>query len=836
MNDRRSSGGLRGRRPDARGGRFPESEASTGGAFLAVALLAAGAAAGCGDDTGGTACTRHEDCPAGSFCVEGRCLAADGGPETDADADVDPEADAADGDADTLADGDGETYTGVRCDDRHPCPAGWICEEGVCAVDCGGAMRCGDDVCCPAGQVCYLGACTTPGDECSAPGPGECGVGGRCPAGEQCDPSIGRCMPVPADAACEFRPEGTFDPTLLWEWDGATAHPTFRHAIVTPAVADINDDGAADVVVPVTESIPGTPTVAGILCALSGLGDCAGGPRELWCTDPAAARVNWVGQPAVADLEGTGELTIVVGDGRAGAGCSRPELACGITAYDTAGNRLPDFGTDSTGAPVDVTVWVGGPGIADLDGDGRAEVYVGFTVFDSDGRLRWSHPASYAYGPLTVAADLDGDGSQELVGGNMAFHADGTEAWAAGVAARSLGDGWPAVADFDLDGSPEVVVVSEGAVRVFDAAGNLFSTAGAAVAGLGGPPTVADLDGDGIPDLAVAGQNSLTAFRVGPAPDHALTVLWQVPSRDFSSNFTGSSVFDFDGDGRAEVIYGDECYARVYDGVGDGAGGTTVRFEVPNTSCTGTEYPVVADLTGDGKAEFVVVANNAEAMGTGCSPYVAQCRTAFPGYEPQSGVRVYRDRNDNWVATRAIWNQHTYHVTNVCDGRDEVCPAAENRYGAVPRTERPSWAFPAGAPLNSFRVNAQLEGAFSAPNLVPRNARADLSLCPGAIGLRVDVTNLGALGVPLGVPVAFYHLGTAGARTLLGVGHTRRVLLPGGSEPVRLEWSPFPAELVDVTLEVEIVVDDDGTGHGVANECDETDNATTIAPLCAGLG
>jgi hypothetical protein len=800
-----------------------------------LAVLAGGA---CGGSGGEATCRRNEECAPGSLCMDGRCRVVDGGGDgstTEADGDAAGEAPDADGPEARDADG-AETHTGDRCDDAHPCPPGWVCEEGACAVDCGTAARCGADVCCAPDQVCYLGECTTPGAECESVPPGECGVGGRCPEGEQCDPSLGRCMPVPADATCEFHPEASFDPVVLWQWDGAADHPTFRHAIATPAVADIDGDGAADVVVPVTEHIPGTPSVAGLLCALSGLGDCAGGPRELWCTSPDEPRVNWVAPPAVADLDGTGVLTIVAGDGRAGAGCPRSDLACGIAGYDAAGRRIPGFGTDASGDPVDVFVWVGGPAIADLEGDGQAEVFVGFTVFGSDGRLRWSRPAASAYGSLTLAADLDGDGDQEIVGGNMAYHADGSEAWAPGVAARGLGDGWPAVADFDRDGQPEVVVVASGAVRVFDRSGNLFSSAAATVSGVGGPPTIADIDGDGTPDIAVAGQNSLTTFRVGPAPEHALAVLWQVPSRDYSSNFTGSSVFDFDGDGRTEVIYGDECFARVYDGRGDGAGGTTTLFEVPNTSCTGTEYPVVADLTGDGKAEFVVVANDAEAMGTACSPYVTACRTAYPGYEPHAGVRVYRDRNDNWVATRAVWNQHTYHVTNVCDGRDDVCPAGANRYGAIPASEHPSWAFPPGAPLNSYRVNAQLEGAFAAPDLVPRNARADLSPCPASLGLLVDVTNLGALGVPLGVPVAFYHRRADGGTTLVGVGRTRRVLLPGGSEPLRVDWSPLPAELVGVPLEVDVVVDDDGTGAGTVNECDEANNTATIFPICAGLG
>ena len=43
-------------------------------------------------------------------------------------------------------------------------------------------------------------------------------------------------------------------------------------------------------------------------------------------------------------------------------------------------------------------------------------------------------------------------------------------------------------------------------------------------------------------------------------------VLWVQPSQDASSNVTGSSVFDFDGDGQAEAVYRDECFIRVYNG------------------------------------------------------------------------------------------------------------------------------------------------------------------------------------------------------------------------------------------------------------------------------
>jgi hypothetical protein len=53
---------------------------------------------------------------------------------------------------------------------------------------------------------------------------------------------------------------------------------------------------------------------------------------------------------------------------------------------------------------------------------------------------------------------------------------------------------------------------------------------------------------------------------------------------------------------------------------------------------------------------------------------------------------VIRDREDRWIQARRIWNQHTYHVTNV----------EEN--GTIPRFEAPSWRS-----LNTYRTNAQIE-------------------------------------------------------------------------------------------------------------------------------
>jgi len=156
--------------------------------------------------------------------------------------------------------------------------------------------------------------------------------------------------------------------------------------------------------------------------------------------------------------------------------------------------------------------------------------------------------------------------------------------------------------------------------------------------GVGGPPTVADYDNDGQPEIGVAGASRYVVFETNG------TLKWATVTQDSSSNRTGSSVFDFDGDGSAEVVYRDELKLRVYRGT-DGF----VLFQTAMSSCTWHEYVLVADVDADGNAEIVAVANN-------------NC-----GFGPQRGVYVFGDANDNWVTTRRIWNQHTYHITNVRD-------------------------------------------------------------------------------------------------------------------------------------------------------------------------
>ena len=87
----------------------------------------------------------------------------------------------------------------------------------------------------------------------------------------------------------------------------------------------------------------------------------------------------------------------------------------------------------------------------------------------------------------------------------------------------------------------------------------------------------------------------------------------------------------------------------------------------------------------------------------------------------------------------------------------------------------------------------------------------------------------GNLGAPAGVPVAF-HQGTPTTRgALLGTGTTTMPLLPGQSEVIELSGVALMGEPPYAFV---VFADDDGTGSGgIVLECDEDDNAGSIADL-----
>jgi hypothetical protein len=670
--------------------------------------------------------------------------------------------------------------------------------------------------------------------------------------GDACDPDSTRLTGLDTDPTCLFDFEvGAFTPRTEWSFQVPqdAPYPERNQVMATPAVANLTDDnadGAIDLrdIPDVIYTSFSTKVQAswdfldwGVLRAMSG-----DGSRLLWTVGPdelgsiADFGVQPGGSPAVGDIDGDGLVEIIVGAYRFQA-----PGASGLLAFEHDGT-FKWWATEAADENYNThdlyqeRMWWGGPSIADLDGDGTPEIVMGAVVFDNAGNFLWNgrdaagltepageginwrsgSSANTTYtGMLSAVADLDGaaDGSggarsQELVSGRTAYKHDGTLLW---EAEPGLPDGFVAIADFNDDDLPDVVVSANGTVRIQDGSDGALIWGPVTIEGIGGggggrvgPPTVADFNGDGDPEIGVAGASQYVTLDVDIPSGATLPVqpafadvkLWAAATQDVSSNMTGSSVFDFEGDGKAEVVYNDELKLRVFDGT-TGA----VLYERDNTSFTGLEYPVIVDVDNDGQAEIVVGSNDFE-----CGDVLSGCTPGF------AGLRVFGDANDNWVTTRRIWNQHTYHITNV------------NEDGTIPTQEADSWEA-----HNTYRLNALLElDPQAAPDLVPYQPDFTGGFC--AATLEVWVHNQGATRVGANLPVSFYEV-EGQTVTYLGTATTLLPLEAGDAEKVTFVIDPA----ADGMHTYRVVVDDQGAGAGgIENECDDTNNSyeTTFDVNC----
>jgi uncharacterized repeat protein (TIGR01451 family) len=471
-----------------------------------------------------------------------------------------------------------------------------------------------------------------------------------------------------------------------------------------------------------------------------------------------------------------------------------------LIAYEHDGRRKwrsPSYSTNPSGRFTNrdnVT-------LADIDRDGVPEIVVGGHVFNNNGTLRWKGAGGQAFqsifngdnpasGSISLVADLDLTGNPEIVTGNTAYRSDGSIWWQI-----PYDDGYPAVANFDADPFPEIVVVGKGKVRLHEHDGTL-KWGPVVLPGTqpvaGGAPTVADFDADGQPEIGVASSDFYVVFETDG------TVKWQRKTQDFSSGMTGSTVFDFDGDGRFEVVYRDEVYLRVYRGE-DG----TVLFQVPVPSTTLNEQPTVADVDKDGNAEILVTADHGDSD------------SGIPGNASNAGLRVFGDANDNWVGTRSIWNQHAYSVGNVNDD------------ATIPRD--PDWSW---LTHNTFRAQIAPPGvAFSSPDLTASRGRVDVTDFPRSLRITARIGNGGSSSVAPGLSVAFYAGDPAAGGALLGTATVGR-LGPGGFEDLSFTWTSPPERPATVW----IVADDDGTRQGRERECDEANNVYRFAYDLADVG
>ena len=481
-----------------------------------------------------------------------------------------------------------------------------------------------------------------------------------------------------------------------------------------------------------------------------------------------------------------------------------------ITSYDCNLNRLwrRDIDGDDLGSL----------GLADFNGDGSIELYYKNEILNAHtGEVLVAGVGDFddlAQG--TVAVDIQGDNDLELIEGGNIYDVDLVAGTATitdslpGYYVKGSNFSSSSVADYNQDGNLDILATgadSTGVTTVFfwDVTnGTVLSYSDAFGTGdyeFGwekgtGRVNIADIDGDGNLNATYVSGEYLYAL------DENMNRLWRSQINEQSSGFTGCTLFDFNGDGISEIVYRDEQWLYIINGK-DGT-----QYDGAAVACisrTGIEYPIVADVDGDGATELCVTCgfNNANAWANFWDI----------DYAENSHVRVFESAGEPWVPARRLWNQHAYFNVNVND--DLTIPEIQQKhhlsFSAGNCTSGPN------RPLNTF-LN---QSPFLDSNGCPVYASPDLAFVDNSLSVQVptcpdqnflvsfEIENLGDIDLAGNLPITFYEgdPNTATANKL----NTETVIVTNLSPGNTMAINDLTVNGTGGSFILYIVLNDDGT-------------------------
>lgn len=366
-------------------------------------------------------------------------------------------------------------------------------------------------------------------------------------------------------------------------------------------------------------------------------------------------------------------------------------------AYDINGNKLwtSDEGMKQKTFGVCMQ-------ILDIDGDGLSEIIcAGNVVAAETGRTltritnnyqglihSWDYTNNFMH--QSMVGNLKNDGSMRLCIGNTIwkFNTKLTNRYGLNPDALVLektfpnqvyigsspmtvptgGDGCVQLADIDLDGNLDIIVST---VKRENVPNNstyylyVYSWAKDKIIGSKiinnvykhSIPFVGDIDGDKYPEILIThgaevGNNLNTQYDFISAlkynaSSQELDFFWRTPHND-NSGATGMTLFDFNQDGVAEIIYRDNTHLRIMDGSKSTGVRDLAKFDC--TSSTAFEYPTVADVDNDGQAEILMTGGTADVIHSG----VGQLFVFKAGPEVTGNPTF-------WSKARPVWNTLSYN-------------------------------------------------------------------------------------------------------------------------------------------------------------------------------
>jgi hypothetical protein len=488
------------------------------------------------------------------------------------------------------------------------------------------------------------------------------------------------------------------------------------------------------------------------------------------------------------------------------------------TCYFLIGFRYPIGGGTLDvlpGYPIKVnTDRPGVPGLADFDGDGKAEIYLKNRIYAAengtllaDGGGNWDSEINSA----PTAANITGDNKLELICGNLIYSVPSlasrtmqTMTLFKDMNATSATQYFPrvyddvveygldnhsstSVADIDEDGVIDVVMsgstikypaAQNTAIFYWNVQKNIVSTYlppdPTYVSGWPwgtGRVNIGDSDGDGDTEATFIAGSQIFNLEFDAATSRqtlSAAPKWIRTINDSRSGVLTVTIYDFNNDGNPEMVYRDSQELVVIDG----KTGSNKQWSAVCQSHTFTEGPIIADVNGDGGTDICVPCyRNANAFNIN------------GGLQQQAlgEVRLFFSSANAWLPTRRVWNQPGYFVVNINDDLTLPSPQLDQNivFGTAPC---PNGLPGPQMPLNIFlnqvpRLSANGCPVYPAPDLTyvgdtPNPTSTDTDgdgmytpavvvippIC-GDLGIQVffNIINNGDLPISDNVPVSFFN-------------------------------------------------------------------------------